>query len=225
MMTPTPSQSTIGSGSDLYDFKSGINPIKSDASEASSVNMKVGDDIADVVVVEDDPDFIWKALRCWVKCDLNGKPVEPFEHKGLAKWSDIPMGKGMKQGSLDSYIRPGLGSQRLPYGKEEVVKYEDSNNDPHPKYPYRLLHDLHNHMCEQKDKGKWLRELPITSVKVKSFVIPLKKGLHPYVEFIKDLEQGWGEVGKSRHRIDQRPLKRLGIGGYIETVWDESGAF
>ena len=61
----------------------------------------------------------WMAIRCWVKCDVDGTPVRPFVCAGPQATTSMP-GQGMSclrgrhQDTLDKYIKPGWSRELLP---------------------------------------------------------------------------------------------------------------
>ena len=57
-------------------------------------------------------EFKWMALRCWVKCDLNGEPLDPLEVNGLARWCDLAERQGYAQSSLDSFVARSMAAKR-----------------------------------------------------------------------------------------------------------------
>jgi hypothetical protein len=65
----------------------------------------------------------WLAIRCWVKCDVDGTPVRPFVCAGPQATTSMP-GQGMSrprgryQHTLDKYIKPGWSPELQPIQNE-----------------------------------------------------------------------------------------------------------
>ena len=61
----------------------------------------------------------WMAIRCWVKCDVDGTPVLPFVCAGPLITTPMPgqcasCPRGRVQHSLDKYIKPGVCPALMP---------------------------------------------------------------------------------------------------------------
>ena len=66
---------------------------------------------------EEESDTKWVAMRCWIKCDVQGKPVTPLVCAGPCS-STLEPGKKVKgpgvQSSFASWLKPGMHPDLLP---------------------------------------------------------------------------------------------------------------
>lgn len=59
------------------------------------------------IIIKSGDDYTWLAIRCWVKCNSDGTPVEPFDCVGPCSSIAKPT-SGKAKPTLDHFIKPGL---------------------------------------------------------------------------------------------------------------------
>jgi hypothetical protein len=70
--------------------------------------------------------FKYMALRCWVKCELDGTPLQPLEVAGLAKWSDLVSTQEHTQSSLDGWLAKSLAINDARKQQEHANRADDN---------------------------------------------------------------------------------------------------
>lgn len=134
---------------------------------------------------------VWKDMRCWVKCDLDGTPLEPFICGGPCASVTRPdlfcqpsAGAGnpsKQQSSLDVQMKPAMAPKpvvlnnatgppgplsMVPAAQDQVEQTSQNSEAPgNVLHPVLMMKEMHTMMKQMnKDPTLWKKELPMVAV-------------------------------------------------------------
>ena len=118
--------------------------------------------------------FKWLIKPCFVKCSMEGVPLEPIQTCGLAIPGMVPPPPGC-EGNLTGQMASSSGSA------SSVPKIESpasSSTTQQIASPADMLTSIFAYIEDKKDTGKWLNQLPSVSIKAQYLNLepPLAKG-------------------------------------------------
>jgi hypothetical protein len=124
----------------------------------------------------------WVKIACFVKATAEGEILSPIEYGGIA-WPNQPepapprqsCGASLQAAKVEPNAVQHQPSQSSTDGGTtpcelvpitEVVAGAPPPNAHTPEHPFgKILYELHDDMVERRDTTKWVRQLPVVSIK------------------------------------------------------------
>ena len=108
--------------------------------------------------------FQWTVMHCYVKCDLEGNPIQPLEYGGLV--SSAQLDRNVKIDGETIAEQQRFGSMEIEKQSKSIASgsQSDASSTVH-MHPMKMLADIHSFIQDKGDTTKWLKSVPNAVVK------------------------------------------------------------